>query len=76
MRIKYFDIARFYLIVSIFIFPLSCFWKGPSLVLITDVLIIIVVLDILLRKRFDRYMKWIIIKIENVRQGNLDLVRT
>ena len=61
MRIKYFDIARFYLIVSIFIFPLSSFWPGPSLVLITDVLIILVVLNILLVKRFNRDMKWIII---------------
>ena len=61
MRIKYFDIARFYLIVSIFIFPLASFWPGPSLVLITDVLIIIVVLDIMLKKRFNYDMQWIII---------------
>ena len=63
MRIKYFDIARFYLIVSIFIFPLASFWPGPSLVLITDVLISIVVLDILIRKRFSYDMRWIIILI-------------
>ena len=63
MRIKYFDIARFYLIVSIFIFPLASFLPGPSLVLITDVFIIIVVLDILLRKRLNYDMKWIIILI-------------
>ena len=61
MRIKYFDIARVYLIVSSFIFLLSSFWPGPSLVLITDVLIIIVVLDILLKKQFNHDMKWIII---------------
>ena len=61
MRIKYFDIARIYLVVSIFIFPLSSFWPGPSLVLITDVLMILVVLNILLKKRFNHDMKWIII---------------
>jgi hypothetical protein len=63
MRIKYFDIARFYLIVSIFIFPLASFWPGPSLVLITDVLISFVVLDILIRNRFSYDMRWIIILI-------------
>ena len=61
MRIKYFDIARRYLIVSIFVFPISSFWPGPSLVLITDVLIILVVLNILIKKQFSHDMKWIII---------------
>ena len=63
MRIKYFDIARFYLIVSIFIYPIACFWPGPSLVLITDVFIIIVVLEILFKKRFNYDMRWIFILI-------------
>jgi hypothetical protein len=63
MKIKYFDIARLYLIFCIFIFPISSFWPGPSLILITDVLIILVVLHILLKKRLSNYMKWILILI-------------
>ena len=60
MKIKHTYFTKFYLIGSILIFPLSSIWPGPSLVLITDALIILVVVDIMLNKRFNRDMKWII----------------
>jgi len=47
--------------VSIFIFPLASFWPGPSLVLISDFFIVLVVSESLIAKRFSYSMKWVII---------------
>lgn len=61
MKITYVNFALLYLFLSFFVFPISAFWPGPSLVLIGDVVIAGLVVGILLDKGFSRDLTLVVV---------------